>query len=121
MQAVSAIVRGGVPANVEHLMHRAMDPGFATRSEEEKRHLMIGIGRLARDEALGWFEQLLDTLKGGFFAPRRDREMILAAVAGLRAVGSQSASKLLGELARSGSRRVRAACRPSVEMSEKRK
>ncbi len=121
MQAVSAIVRGGVPANVEHLMHRAMDPGFATRSEEEKRHLMIGIGRLARDEALGWFEQLLGTLKGGFFAPRRDREMILAAVAGLRAVGSQSASKLLGELARSGSRRVRAACRPSVEMSEKRK
>ena len=121
MQAVSAIVRGGVPANVEHLMDRAMDPGFAARSEEEKRHLMIGIGRLARDEALGWFEQLLGTVKGGFFAPRRDREMILAAVAGMRAVGSQSASKLLGELARSGSRRVRAACRPSVEMSEKRK
>lgn len=121
MQAVSAIVRGGVPADVEHLMHRAMDSGFAARSEEEKRHLMIGIGRLARDEALDWFEQLLDTLNGGFFAPRRDREMIRAAVAGLRAVGSQSASKLLGELARSGSRRVRAACRPSVEMSEKRK
>ncbi|MFV2072241.1 MAG: HEAT repeat domain-containing protein [Thermoanaerobaculales bacterium] len=119
MQAVSAIVRGGLPATVEHLMHRATDSGFATRSDEEKRQLMTGIGRLARDEALGWFKQLLGAARGGLFASRRDRELIRAAVAGLRAVGSQGASRLLGELARSGSRRVRAACRESLEMSER--
>jgi len=121
MQAVSAIVRGGLPAAAEHLMHTAMAPGFAARSEKEKIHLMSGLGRLARDEALGWFEQLLDTVQGGFFASRRDRETVRAAVAGLRAVGSRSASNLVGELARSGSRQVRAACRSSVEKSEKRK
>jgi len=121
MQAVSAIVRGGLPAVTEHLMQRAMDPAFAARSEEEKRHLMSGIGRLAKDEALGWFEQVLGTARGGLFASRREREMVRAAVTGLRAVGSQGASKLLGELARSGSRQVRAACRESLEMSEQQK
>jgi len=121
MQAVSAYVRGGLSASVEPLIHRAMDPEFVACSEKEKMHLMSGIGRLAGDEALGWFEQLLGSAKSGFFAPRRDREMVRAAVAGLRAVGSRSASNLFGELARSGSRQVRAACRSSMEMPEKRK
>jgi hypothetical protein len=119
MQAVSAIVRGGRPASAEHLMHRAMEPVFATSSEKEKNHLMIGIGRLAGDEALGWFEQLLRTFRGGFLVPRSDREMVRAAVNGLHAVGSHGASRLLRELSRSGSRQVRIACRQLVEASEK--
>ncbi len=120
MQAVSAIERGGLPAAVEHLTSRATAPGFADRSEEEKSHLMSGIGRLAGDEALVWFEKILGTVRGGFFASQKDREMVRAAAAGLRAVETPAASKLLRKLARSGSRQVRAACRPLVETSERR-
>ena len=47
-------------------------------------------------------------------------ESVRAAVAGLSAVGSPSASKVLRRLARSGSRQVRAACRSLVETSGKR-
>jgi hypothetical protein len=120
MQAVSAIVRGGLPAAVEHLTNRAMALDFADCSEEEKSHLMSGIGRLAGDEALDWFEKVLASVRGGFFARHKDREMVRAAVSGLRAVGTPSASRLLQKLGRTGSRQVRAACRSMVETSEER-
>jgi hypothetical protein len=120
MQAVSALVRGGRAAAAQHLMSRVIEPHFATRSAEEKRHLMVGIGRLARDRSLRWFEQLFQRTDAGIFASRSNRELVRAAADGLRAVGTQESRSLLGKLARIGDRHVRAACREPSATTETR-
>ena len=110
-QAVDAFVRCRDPEAARHLMRRAETREFRDGAVEETRQLMIAIGRLARDRSLAWFEQLLTTVRAGWFASRRKRDLVAAAVLGVHSVDSPAARELLERLSHRGKRQVRASCR----------
>jgi hypothetical protein len=95
---------------LETLMNLVGRPVFATWEMNERRAVFNCIGTLGGDDVLGFFNGHLGRRRLGMLGGRRDEDMALCAVAGLKAVGTDAARELLETHARKGSRKVRAAC-----------
>lgn len=96
---------------LDTLMAMVPRPVFATWELNERRAVFNAIGVLGGDEAIGFFGQHLGRRRlGGLIGGRKDEDMALCAVAGLKAVGTPAAREALREQARQGSRKVRSAC-----------
>lgn len=86
-------------------------PMFATWELNERRAVFNAIGVLGGDDTIGFFTQHLGRKRlGGILGGRKDEDMALCAVAGLKAVGTPAAREVLRAQARQGSRKVRSAC-----------
>jgi len=98
--------------------HQALDtvkglvtrPVFATWELNERRAVFNCIGVLGGDEVVDFFEGHLGRRRFGLFGGRRDEDLALCAVAGLKAVGTDAARAVLQAHTRRGSRKVRSAC-----------
>ena len=109
--ALDTLVRRGRAGLAKPLLDRSLAAaGFDARSPVEKRRLFAGVAKLAGEEALAWFAELLGRTQRGWLAGRQDREVREAAAHGIRVVGTERARQLLRELAASRDRLTRAAC-----------
>jgi HEAT repeat protein len=95
---------------LETLMNLVGRPVFATWEMNERRAVFNCIGTLGGDDVLGFFNGHMGRRRIGMLGGRRDEDLALCAVAGLKAVGTDAARELLETHARKGSRKVRAAC-----------
>jgi len=96
---------------LDTLMAMVPRPVFATWELNERRAVFNTIGLLGGDDAIGFFTQHLGRRRlGGLIGGRKDEDMALCAVAGLKAVGTPAAREVLREQARHGGRKVRSAC-----------
>jgi len=96
---------------LDTLMAMVPRPVFGTWELNERRAVFNAIGVLGGDDAIGFFGQHLGRRRlGGLIGGRKDEDMALCAVAGLKAVGTPAAREVLRTQAKSGSRKVRSAC-----------
>jgi len=97
---------------LDTLMAMVPRPMFATWELNERRAVFNAIGVLGGDDTIGFFNQHIGhkRLGGLLGGGRKDEDMALCAVAGLKAVGTPAAREALRTQARQGSRKVRSAC-----------
>ena len=95
-------------SRIVHVIHEASAPAFRKKSLREKQAILSFLGRTRSEEALGF---LAATLKKTTFLPSAwNREMRLAAVAGLESMGTAEAAAALETGARARGKQVREAC-----------
>ena len=109
--AVTALARSGRPALAQPIAELTLLPEFVERSFEEKQRCFAAVARLGGERGLDWFASMLRQPLPRWFVPRQARETVEAAAAALALVRTPAARRLLQELAASGERTVRAACR----------
>jgi alkanesulfonate monooxygenase SsuD/methylene tetrahydromethanopterin reductase-like flavin-dependent oxidoreductase (luciferase family) len=76
----------------------------------EKRRIYAAAAKLAGENALKWFVNILQPDERRWFASRKEREGCEAVAHGIRMVGTEKAQRLLEKLADQGDRFIRAAC-----------
>jgi HEAT repeat protein len=109
--ALDALVRLGARELARPILeHTVLAEGFDERSLSEKRRIYAAAAKLAGEDALKWFVNILQPGERRWFASRKEREGCEAIAHGIRIVGTQKANKLLQKLADQGDRFVRAAC-----------
>jgi hypothetical protein len=110
-RALAMIEASGFRQALDTLMAMVPRPMFANWELNERRAVFNAIGVLGGDDTIGFFGQHLGRRRlGGLLGGRKDEDMALCAVAGLKAVGTPAAREVLRSQARSGSRKVRSAC-----------
>jgi hypothetical protein len=109
-RALAMIEVSGFRQALDTLMGIVGRPVFGTWEMNERRAVFNTIGVLGEDDAIGFLQGHL--VKRGFalFGGRRDEDLSLCAVAGLKAAGTEAARAVLQQQARKGSRKVRSAC-----------
>jgi hypothetical protein len=95
-------------SRIVHVIHEASAPAFRKKSLNEKQAILSFLGRTRTDEALEFLTGLLK--KTTFLPSARNREMRLAAVAGLESMGTAEAAAALDAGARARGKKVREAC-----------
>jgi HEAT repeat protein len=94
-------------SRIVHIIKEASTPSFRRKSLKEKQAILSFLGRTRSAEALAFLVEVLT--KKTLLPSRRNREMRLAAVAGLEGLGMTEAAEALEEAARSRGRMVREA------------
>jgi hypothetical protein len=109
--ALDTLVRFGTCELARPILeYTVLTEGFDERSLSEKRRIYAASAKLAGEDALKWFVNILQPDERRWFASRKEREGCEAIVHGIRMVGTQKAQRLLQKLADRGDRFVRAAC-----------
>jgi hypothetical protein len=117
--ALDTLVRHGRRKHARPLLDRALGArGFAERPLSEKRRTFAAVAKLAGEQALEWFLEVLRPDERPWFVSRTEREMMAAAAHGIRMIGTDTTWQLLRDLAGSGDRFLKAAC--SGVLSERR-
>jgi HEAT repeat protein len=95
-------------SRIRHLIAEAGSKAFREKSLKEKQAILSFLGRTRTEEALAFLRKVLE--KRSLWLGVRDREMKLAAAAGLESLGTDEAAAVLERGARSRNREVREAC-----------
>jgi hypothetical protein len=109
-RSLAMIEVSGFRQALDTLMALVPRPVFATWEMNERRAVFNTIGVLGGDDVLGFFQSHLGRKGFSLFGGRKDEDLSLCAVAGLKAAGTDAARAILEQHARKGSRKVRSAC-----------
>jgi len=109
-RALAMIEVSGFRQALDTLMGIVPRPVFATWEMNERRAMFNTIGALGGDDVIGFFQGHLAKRGFALFGGRKDEDLSLCAVAGLKAAGTEAARAVLEQNARKGSRKVRSAC-----------
>jgi hypothetical protein len=110
-RALAMIEVSGFRQALDTLIALVPRPVFAGWELNERRAVFNAIGVLGGDDTIGFFTQHLGRKRlGGLIGGRKDEDLALCAVAGLKAIGTPAARDVLRAQARQGSRKVRSAC-----------
>jgi hypothetical protein len=109
--ALDSLVRLGASELARSILERTvLAEVFDERSLSEKRRIYAAAAKLAGENALKWFVNILQPDERRWFASRKEREGCEAVAHGIRMVGTEKAQRLLEKLADQGDRFIRAAC-----------
>jgi HEAT repeat protein len=95
-------------SRIRHLIAEADAKAFREKSLKEKQAILSFLGRTRTEEALAFLRKILEKRK--LWLGARDKEMKLAAGAGLESMGTDEAAAALERGAKSGNKEVREAC-----------
>jgi HEAT repeat protein len=95
-------------SKIEQIIREAQGRSFQDKSLKEKQAILSFLGRTRTEEAQTFLRKIF--AKRGFLMSDRARDMKLAAVAGLEALGTEEAAKLLEKGAQSRNKPLREAC-----------
>ena len=118
--ALDTLVRSGATGLAKLILERSItNPAFEERSFPEKSRTFSAVAKLGGPEALDWFADIVRPGERRWFASRSEREMLQAAVHGIRKLGTPEAKQLLDEMASKGDRFVRAASQKELSTERK--
>ena len=104
------LVRSGATELAKTIFDQSIaDPTFEERSYQEQSRTFSAVAKLGGVNALQWFTDLVHPEGRRWFASRKERQMLQAAVHGIHVVGTEESKDLLEEMASKGDRFVRAA------------
>ena len=118
--ALDTLVRSGATQLAKPILDQSIaDPGFEERSFLEKSRTFSAVAKLGGPESLNWFTEIVRPGERRWFASRRKREILQAAVHGIHKVGTPEAKQFLEKMASEGDRFVRAASQKELSAERK--
>jgi hypothetical protein len=118
--ALDALVRSGATNLAKAILDQSIaDPGFEERSLLEKSRIFSAVAKLGGPQALDSFTEFIRPQELRWFASRKEREVLRAAVHGIHKLGTREAKELLQEMASKGDRFVRGATQRELSVEKK--
>jgi HEAT repeat protein len=118
--ALDTLVRSGVSEFAKAVFDQAIaDATFEDRSYLEQSRTFSAVAKLGGTDSLPWFTELVRPDERRWFASRKERQIIQAAVHGIYVVGTQESKNLLEQMAKKGDRFVRAASQKQLSAERK--
>ncbi len=118
--ALDLLVRSGATELAKAIFDQSIaDPTFEERSYQEQSRTFSAVAKLGGVNALQWFTDLVRPEERRWFASRKERQMLQAAVHGIYVVGAEESKDLLAEMASKGDRFVRAASQKELAAERK--
>ena len=118
--ALDMMVRSGATELAKVILDQSIaDPTFEERSYQEQSRTFSAVAKLGGVNALQWFTDLVRPEERRWFASRKERQMLQAAVHGIYVVGAEESKDLLEEMASKGDRFVRAASQKELAAERK--
>ncbi len=99
-------------SRINRIIRESSTPAFARKSLKEKQAVFSFLGRSATPEALHFLKKMFR--KDRLLSSEASRETALAAVSGLESMDGAEAMALLEKGARSGGKRISAACSEAI-------
>jgi hypothetical protein len=118
--ALDTLVRSGASELAKAIFDQSIaDSAFEERSYLEQSRTFSAVAKLGGANALPWFIQLVRPDERRWFASRKERQIIQAAVHGIYVVGTEESKNLLEQMASKGDRFVRAASQKQLSVERK--
>ncbi len=118
--ALDTLVRSGATQLAKPILDQSIaDPGFEERSFLEKSRTFSAVAKLGGPESFNWFTEIVRPGERRWFASRRKREILQAAVHGIHKVGTPEAKQFLEKMASEGDRFVRATSQKELSAERK--
>lgn len=118
--ALDMLVRSSASELARAIFEQSIaDSTFEERSYLEQSRTFSAVAKLGGKNALQWFTELVRPQERRWFASRKERQIIQAAVHGIYVVGTEESKSLLEEMATKGDRFVRAASQKELDAERK--
>jgi hypothetical protein len=118
--ALDTLVRSGASELAKAIFDQSIaDSAFEERSYLEQSRTFSAVAKLGGANALPWFIKLVRPDERRWFASRKERQIIQAAVHGIYVVGTEESKSLLEQMASEGDRFVRAASQKQLSAERK--
>ena len=118
--ALDTLVRSGASELAKAIFDQSIaDSAFEERSYLEQSRTFSAVAKLGGANALPWFIELVRPDERRWFASRKERQIIQAAVHGIYVVGTEESKSLLEQMASEGDRFVRAASQKQLSAERK--
>ena len=118
--ALDALVRSGASKFAKTILEQTTaDSAVEERSYLEQSRTFAAVAKLGGAEALKWLTELVRPQERRWFASRKERQTLHAAIHGIHMVGTKEAKDFLEEMASKGDRFIRAASQRELSAERK--